>query len=1027
MRSAMILDRVRALREACLVLAFAVLASLVHPVPGQAQYFGKNKVKYETFDFRELQTDHFEIYYYPLERSAVHDAAIRLERWHHRLSVILGRELSRYQPVIIYANQADFQQTNVTLGIIGQGTGGFTEGMKNRVVLPLTGVYSQDDHVLGHELVHAFQYEMASTSSETGQLNQVPLWFVEGMSEYLSLGREDPLTAMWLRDAVLNDDVPSILEVSTNARYFPYRYGHAISVYLAGKWGDAIIRDLFQATVAQGWEQACSEVLGTSAEEVSSGWRRAVKETYGPAVEDLTPPEDVGRPVVTGDLGMNLAPVISSDGRYLALLSRRDVFTIDLYLANARTGEVLDKLASSNSDAHFDALRFTESSGAWSPDGRQFAFVVFESGDNRIALLNVEDRELVREITVAEVDAMRSLAWSPDGRYIAIGGTHGGISDIYLYDFHSDEVSKLTESPHAELQPAWSPDGGTLAFATDRGGGTNLETFTYGPVRIGLMNTRSGDIDLLSIPGATKHINPQFSPDGEALYFIADPDGVSDIYKYSFADETFYRITSVATGIAGLSSLTPAMSVAAETGDMVFSVFEDGGYNIYGLKDTLQALPVSDIAETAGSTAGGLLGSQIGGTVEDYLSSPSAGLRPDTGFVSSDYDPSLKLLNVGAISAGVSIDRSGTTLGGGVSLLFGDILGDHLLGVSVAAGGSIENLGGEVAYQNRKHRMNWGGTVGHIPYVTARVRSGVDTVEVDGTETPARFIELIRERTYLDRLLGFTEYPLSMNRRMEMTAAFTRLSYDQELDRTVNTRRGVIEEEHRDLAAPDALNLFQVSLAYVGDYSFFGIASPARKSRYRLEAEQTLGSLTYLTLLADYRRYFFVRPLTFAVRGLYKARYLKDAENDRLSRFYLGSENLVRGYSLGSFTLAECGDSDDPEKCPELDRLLGSRMAVFNAEVRVPLLGPQGYGLIHFNHLPTELAVFFDAGTAWTSEESPVLEIRTGSQKRIPVFSTGMAIRFRVLGSIVLRVLYVYPFQRPVKGGHFGFLIGTAW
>jgi WD40 repeat protein len=1013
--------------KACVVLACVLLAAFLCPQVGQAQYFGKNKVRYESFDFKRLRTEHFDVYYYPVEQGAVHDAGIRLERWNYRLSEIFDRNLSGYQPVIIYANQADFQQTNVTLGIIGQGTGGFTEGMKNRVVLPLTGVYSQDDHVLGHELVHAFQYEIASSPGETGYLSQAPLWFIEGMAEYLSLGREDPLTAMWLRDAVLNNDIPSIREVSTNPRYFPYRYGHAIWAYLTGRWGDGIVKDLFKATVSEGWEKACSKVLGTSADTLSLEWRDAVKKTYGPAVEGLTAPADVGRPVVTGDMDMNMAPVVSSDGRYLALLSRHDVFTIDLYLADARTGEVLEKLVSSSSDAHFDALRFIESAGTWSPDGKQFAFVVFDKGNNKIAILDVEDRQIVRKITVADADAMRSLAWSPDGRYIAIGGTHGGISDLYLYDLQNSEATRITDGPYAELQPAWSPDGATLAFATDRGGGTNLEIFRYGPMRICLMNLKTGDTYFIAVPGATKNINPQFSPDGKALYLIADPGGVSDIYKYSFGEEAFYRITSIATGITGLTDLSPAMSMAAETGDMVFSVFEHGGYNVYGLKDTLQAPPVSLSAEPAGSTPGGLVGTQLTGTVEEYLSSPRAGLPRDTDFVSTDYHPSLELLDVEAISAGVFVDRSGTYLGGGVSFLFGDLLGNHLMGASVAAGGTLKDVGGEVAYQNLKHRLDWGGSVGHIPYITAEVRTGIDTVEVDGTETPASFIELIRQRMYVDRLLGFTEYPLSTNRRVEMTAGFTRLSYDQEVDRNTFTPSGLIEEERRSLPAPTPLNLLQVSLAYVGDYSFFGIASPAENSRYRFEVEQSLGSLTYLTLLADYRHYFFVRPVTFAVRGLHLARYLKDAEDERLSLFYLGSENLVRGYSLGSFTLAECSGPDSSGRCPELDRLLGSRLAVFNAEVRVPLFGPEGYGLIHFTQLPTELAVFFDAGTAWTKEESPVFEIHTKSQKRIPVFSTGVAARFRVLNSIVLQVFYVYPFQRPVKGGHFRFIIGTGW
>src|SRR6185295_19122979 len=117
-------------------------------------------------------------------------------------------------------------QSNVIEGFIGQGTGGVTEGARDRVIMPFTGVYAESDHVLGHELVHVFQYKIAQASR--GGLNSVgriPLWLIEGMAEYLSLGRQDPNTAMWLRDALRRNDLPTLNQLTRDPRYFPYRYG----------------------------------------------------------------------------------------------------------------------------------------------------------------------------------------------------------------------------------------------------------------------------------------------------------------------------------------------------------------------------------------------------------------------------------------------------------------------------------------------------------------------------------------------------------------------------------------------------------------------------------------------------------------------------------------------------------------------------------------------------------------------------------------------------------------------------------
>lgn len=67
----------------------------------------------------------------------------------------------------------------------------------------MAGPLADTDHVLGHELVHAFQYDIAmprgpETGLENSGLERLPLWFIEGMAEYLSLGPADPNTAMWI-------------------------------------------------------------------------------------------------------------------------------------------------------------------------------------------------------------------------------------------------------------------------------------------------------------------------------------------------------------------------------------------------------------------------------------------------------------------------------------------------------------------------------------------------------------------------------------------------------------------------------------------------------------------------------------------------------------------------------------------------------------------------------------------------------------------------------------------------------------
>ena len=1018
-------------RAGLLILLAILLFVPVLPTAGYAQYFGRNKVQYESFHFKTIQTPHFNIYYYPEEEEVATDAARMAERWYDRYSNFFDHQFKEKQPVVLYANDADFQQTNVVEGIISQGTGGVTEGLMDRVVLPMTGVYSENDHVLGHELVHAFQFNiMKERSRKLFSTSQLPLWLIEGMAEYLSLGRDYPLTAMWMRDAVLNDDVPSISKISSDPRYFPYRWGQALWAYISGTYGSDKVPAMFRAVLIGGVKEGTKKALGVSMDTLSDNWVKSVRDTYGPEIEGKTKPSDVGRPILVSkekSEGISLSPSLSPDGKYLAVLSRQSLFSIDLYLVDAETGKVLNKLVSSSTNAHFDALRFIDASGAWSPDGSKFAFVVYENGNNEIAILDVALRNIESTIKLDKIDGIYQLAWSPDGRSLAISGSWGGLGGLYLYTFKGKTLERLTDEKYAALQPAWSPDSKTIAYATDRGPATNFDSLTYGSTQIALYDVDTRQINTIALAENAKHINPQFSPDGRSIYFISNPDGISNLYRYDRGEGRFYKVTNVATGICGLTELSPALSVASGNGRIVFSVFDRMNYDIYELDSSKAVGEPYPLAETMAATDAYLAPTEARGEISEYLSHPEQGLMSSKDFSTRKYRGSLKLAEVGQPTVGVAVDRFGTSLGGGISMLFSDVLGNRELGIAAQANGGVKDLGGQVYYQNRTHRLNWAAVIGHIPYQVAYINTGSQVATVNGQQVEAGTIDLIRQRVFIDRAAMVTEYPMSENQRIELSGGFTHVGYSNDVDRLVEYNGVVLGESTQSLPAPSGLNLGQASAAYVGDYSYFGFTSPIKGSRFRFEVEPTMGTLEYLTMLGDVRDYVFVRPFTFAVRFLHIGRYLRDSESDRLWPYYLGSQTLVRGYSSGSIDVSECAGSDDPSKCPVFDRLVGSRIAVMNLEWRMPLLGTSDFGLINFPYLPTELALFLDGGVAWDAGDHPVFKLASHSNERIPVFSAGVATRVNLLGYLVGQVYLAFPFQRPEKTSQLGFLLATGW
>ena len=1006
------------------------------PATLEAQYFGRNKVLWERFEFEVLETEHFLIHYYPPDAPHAEYVADLAERWHARLATFFEFELEERKPLVIYANHADFQQTAITPGLIGEGTGGFTESALDRVVLPLTGINADNDHVIGHELVHVFQFDLMKRLAQGGRRTaQLPLWMIEGLAEYLSQGRVDPATATWMRDAVLHGALPDPKKF-IQRQPSPYQYGQAIWAYVAGRWDDQTAALLFRRALETGPAEAFRSVLGLEIDAFLADFHASLEDAAAPVLEARAAPADFAEPLLTAETtgaSVNLAPSLSPDGRWVAFLSTR-ALELELYLADAETGDVLDRLVRAEADQHFQNLSFIDTSVAWSPDGRRFAFSVFARGQRAIAIYDLERRRVERRLDLPGIDDMRHPAWSPDGRSIVFSGISGAASDLYSVELESGEITRLTDDGYTAIQPELSPDGRLIAFVTDRGPSTDLARLAFGDLNIALLDVETGRIDVLPLFARGKHIDPHFSADGSRLYFVAEPDGVPDVFRYDFASGSVERLTRVRTGVSGITGTSPALTVAADD-TLAFSVLEDNGYSVYRMR-----APDGEPADRRQDFSAAVLPPvDVAGApsvVERYLADPDTGLPPrDVSRPTRRYEPKIGLTALAPAAAGVvSLSGRGTGLAGAVSAYFNDPLNRHQIIATFQGAGSTsgaldfeDTFGADLTYLNQTRRFQWGGRISRIPYLSGATFLSRREVEIDGVTMPADVVERLVVAEQMTELALLGAYPFSLNSRFESALGVASIDFERELERIVYPDAAPAFRETLGLPSPEALDLKQASVAFVRDTSTFGFVSPVRGMRLRIENQWTTGDLDFQTTRVDYRRYFFRAPLTVAVRLLHLGRRGADAEDSRLALFDIGSNAHVRGYDLDSFDLSECRSTELFAACPQFDRMIGSRIAVANLELRVPLLGTEDFGLFEVPAAPTELAFFIDMGAAWSSGQSVDWSFRRNSDERVPLFSAGVAARTVLLGMLPLELFYAYPFQRPDEDSVFGIRIGGGW
>jgi len=215
----------------------------------------------------------------------------------------------------------------------------------------------------------------------------------------------------------------------------------------------------------------------------------------------------------------------------------------------------------------------------------------------------------------------------------------------------------------------------------------------------------------------------------------------------------------------------------------------------------------------------------------------------------------------------------------------------------------------------------------------------------------------------------------------------------------------------------------------VFDNSLTGYVSPFYGHRYRIEVAPSIGSWTFAQFNVDYRRYDGLPgPFVFASRFEYYGRVGRDAHEFRI---FAGTTDLIRGNTSGSYRRNEClnaAQSNTETGCAELDRLVGTQLAVTSFELRMPLFNPTSNHPVMLP--PMELAAFYDMGLIWDDRSTIAWNREVGNNAtniRTPLKTFGLSLRANMFGFAIGRLEYAIPLDRPGVGGLWTFSLSPAY
>jgi len=583
-------------------IVFLLLIAVIFAgaVSAQETYFGKNKVRYKDFDWSFIQTRHFDIYFYEDAYETAKFASTVMESAYVEISNELDYKIQHRVPVFVYNSHNDFQQTNITPGLLPEQVGGFTEAFKNRIVIPFTGSYEDFRHVLHHELTHAVVYDLIyghalSSLISRRRLFVLPLWYAEGFAEYSSRHGWDYFSDMFVRDATINGYLapPEYL-----GGFLAYKQGQAMIKYIADKYGEDKLGEIIKKGKAMlSLGKAMKAVIGIDEKEFWEDFSREMKRRYWPEIAKRKEVDEIAKPLTRARKDgsyYNEKPAFSPNGDRLAIYTDRSDYT-EIIMISAIDGEKIASLVKSERSGDLESLHSYVSGLSFSPDGEKLVFVAKSKGKESLFLYDVRKRETYKKIRTNYYNIL-SPAWSPDGSQIAFSALKGYKRDLFIYDIEANTFVQLTNDRHDDVNPSWIAGTNELVFSSDRphpqsynenwegnlyvdSGAYMPGDFEYGFYNLFRINLSSLKVEPIDVgPGQNK--DPQVSPDGRKIAFVSDRNGIDNIYVSYLDSAATYPVTDILTGVFSISW-------APEGDKIAFSAFNKGGFDIFILKDLL--------------------------------------------------------------------------------------------------------------------------------------------------------------------------------------------------------------------------------------------------------------------------------------------------------------------------------------------------------------------------------------------------------------------------------------------------------
>ncbi len=549
-----------------LVLMLTITGTGISNAQNASERFGRNRIQHENFEWRYLDSDNFDVYFYQGSDAIAREVIEYLESEFERITDLIGYPPYSKTKVFLYNSTEDLQQSNVGLNDYGLSAGGETKFVKPYIEIANPGSMSAMKDELLYKVSAAIVNEMMYGGNlkdmfQSSVLLNLPEWFIDGAALYVAKG--------W---SIEMDDFARQLMDTRKPKKLNRLQGHdallagqSVWNYIAEKYGRGAMANILNYTrIIRNEEKSVTITLGVSYDQLMQDWQNFYSQNRSNVYDSYQMPGEeqvilknkkdffVGQVRFNGD-GSRLAYTRNNNGKH-------EVRVLDLRSGREET------LMTGGYKVTNQEVDYTMPLIDWA-DTTRLGIIHNRGGMVNFTLVDVVSKNsLPRRLD--RFEQVNSLSFSDNGRLFVISAVVRGKNDLYLLSSLRDRTKRLTDDLFDDIDPVFMPGTNTVIFSSNRSSDSlqveaenamesiskNYNLFAYDldtttNVLTRITNTVSMDV------------NP-YAVDEENIIYISDQKGIRNLFNFNMTTGIYTQVTNFASSIESYDYFPPGRDLA---------------------------------------------------------------------------------------------------------------------------------------------------------------------------------------------------------------------------------------------------------------------------------------------------------------------------------------------------------------------------------------------------------------------------------------------------------------------------------